>query len=255
MDFLGNLALGFSVVLSGYSLLYCLFGVTVGMLIGVLPGIGAMAAISMLLPVTFYLQPEQALIMLAGIYYGAQYGGSIASILLNVPGTPSSALICLDGYPLARQGRAGAAIFITTIASFFGSCFAILCLAAFSPPIARVRPQFRIRRILRPHGFRPDYRIDGCPRVSAEEPCDGGPRPGFRTGRNRCHQRDAALYLRPAEPGGRAQHRRHCDGRFRHGRNHRQLVAPRRNCADRQLASACETCCRPARSSRKRRNR
>ncbi len=142
MDVLGNLALGFSVALSGYSILYCLFGVTVGMLIGVLPGIGAMAAISMLLPVTFYLQPEQALIMLAGIYYGAQYGGSIASILLNVPGTPSSALICLDGYPLARQGRAGAAIFITTIASFFGSCFAILCLAAFSPPIARFALNF-----------------------------------------------------------------------------------------------------------------
>ena len=142
MDILSNLALGFSTALSGYSVLYCLAGVTVGMLIGVLPGIGAMAAISMLLPVTFYLEPTQALIMLAGIYYGAQYGGSIASILLNVPGTPSSALICLDGYPMTQRGRAGAAIFITTVASFAGSCFAIVCLAAFSPSIAAFAIKF-----------------------------------------------------------------------------------------------------------------
>jgi TctA family transporter len=137
MDILANLALGFGVVLHVKTLLFCLFGVTVGMLIGVLPGIGAMAAISMLMPITFYLEPTEALIMLAGIYYGAQYGGSIASILLNVPGTPSSAIICLDGHPMAKRGRAGAAIFITTVASFSGSCFAILCLAAFTPPIAR----------------------------------------------------------------------------------------------------------------------
>jgi len=142
MDLLGNLALGFGEVLTIQSLFYCLVGVTVGMLIGVLPGIGAMAAISMLLPVTFYLEPTQALIMLAGIYYGAQYGGSIASILLNVPGTPSSAIICLDGNPMAKNGRAGAAIFITTFASFFGSCFAIFCLAAFTPPIARFALNF-----------------------------------------------------------------------------------------------------------------
>jgi len=142
MDIIHNLALGFGEILTVQSLLYCLFGVTVGMLIGVLPGIGAMAAISMLLPITFYLEPTQALIMLSGIYYGAQYGGSIASILLNVPGTPSASVICLDGHPMAKNGRAGAAIFITTIASFFGSCFAILCLAAFTPPIAAFALQF-----------------------------------------------------------------------------------------------------------------
>ena len=136
MEIFGNLALGFGVIANPMTLFYCLVGVTVGMCIGVLPGIGAMAAISMLLPVTYYLQPGQALIMLAGIYYGAQYGNSIASILLNTPGTPSGAVTALDGYPLAQQGKAGPAIFITTIASFFGSCFAILCLAAFSPIIA-----------------------------------------------------------------------------------------------------------------------
>ena len=101
-----------------------------------------MAAISMLLPITYYLEPGQALIMLSGIYYGAQYGNSITSILLNVPGTPSSAVTALDGYPLARQGKAGPAIFITTAASFFGSCFAIICLAAFSPAIAQFALKF-----------------------------------------------------------------------------------------------------------------
>lgn len=142
MDIMSNLALGFSEVLSLQTLFYCFFGVTVGMLIGVLPGIGSMAAISMLLPITYYLEPGQALIMLSGIYYGAQYGNSIASILLNVPGTPSGAVTALDGYPLALQGKAGPAIFITTIASFFGSCFAILCLAAFSPIIAGFALEF-----------------------------------------------------------------------------------------------------------------
>lgn len=142
MDILPNLALGFGEVMRLETLSYCLFGVTVGMLIGVLPGIGSMAAISMLMPLTFYLEPGQALIMLAGIYYGAQYGNSITSILLNVPGTPSSAVTALDGYPLAKLGKAGPAIFITTAASFFGSCFAILCLAAFSPIIAQVALSF-----------------------------------------------------------------------------------------------------------------
>lgn len=142
MDILSNLALGFGEVLSFSTLFYCFIGVSVGMLIGVLPGIGAMAAISMLMPVTFYLEPTQALIMLAGIYYGAQYGNSIASILLNTPGTPSSAVTALDGYPLTLQGKSGPAIFITTFASFAGSCFAILCLAAFTPPIAAFALKF-----------------------------------------------------------------------------------------------------------------
>ncbi len=142
MDMLANLELGFNEVMKPITLGFCFFGVTVGMLIGVLPGIGSMAAISMLMPLTFYLEPGQALIMLAGIYYGAQYGNSITSILLNVPGTPSSAVTALDGYPLSKQGKAGPAIFITTAASFFGSCFAIVCLAIFSPAIANFALNF-----------------------------------------------------------------------------------------------------------------
>ena len=137
-----HIAIGFTAVFTLQKLLYCFFGVFMGMLMGVLPGIGAMATISMLLPITFYVSPDVGLIMLAGIYYGAQYGGSIASILLNLPGTPSSAVICLDGYPMTKQGRAGPAIFLTTIASFVGSMFAILLLLTIAPLAARLALTF-----------------------------------------------------------------------------------------------------------------
>ena len=113
-----------------------------GMLMGVLPGVGAMATIAMLLPITFYVPPDSGLIMLAGIYYGAQYGGSVASILLNLPGTPSSAIVALDGYPMKLQGRAGPAIFLTTIASFIGSFIAIALLIFAAPAVARLALTF-----------------------------------------------------------------------------------------------------------------
>ena len=142
MGMFDNIILGFSAALTIQKLLYCFFGVFMGMLMGVLPGIGAMATISMLLPITFYVPPDVGLIMLAGIYYGAQYGGSIASILLNLPGTPSSAITCLDGYPMAKKGRAGSAIFLTTIASFAGSIFAILVLLTISPVAAQLALTF-----------------------------------------------------------------------------------------------------------------
>ena len=137
-----HIAIGFTAVFTLQKLLYCFFGVFMGMLMGVLPGIGAMATISMLLPITFYVSPDVGLIMLAGIYYGAQYGGSIASILLNLPGTPSSAVICLDGYPMTKLGRAGPAIFLTTIASFVGSMFAILLLLTIAPLAAQLALTF-----------------------------------------------------------------------------------------------------------------
>ena len=142
MGILENISLGFEAAFTAQKLLYCFFGVFMGMLMGVLPGIGAMATISMLMPVTFYVPPDVALIMLAGIYYGAQYGGSIASILLNLPGTPSSAVICLDGYPMTRQGRAGPAIFLTTYASFLGSLFAIFLLLTVAPLAAQLALTF-----------------------------------------------------------------------------------------------------------------
>ena len=142
MELLANLALGFETAFSPINLFYCFLGVFLGTLIGVLPGIGALAAVSMLLPVTFYIPPTTALIMLAGIYYGAEYGGSIASILLNLPGTPSAAVTCLDGYPMSREGRAGVALLMTTLASFVGASFGILTLTAFAPMLAEVALAF-----------------------------------------------------------------------------------------------------------------
>jgi len=142
MDMFANLALGFSEAFAWQNLLYCFLGVFLGTFIGVLPGIGPLATISMLLPLTFYVPPTAALIMLAGIYYGAQYGGSTASILMNLPGTPAAAVVCLDGYPMAKQGRAGVALFMTTIASFVGSTIGIIILTAFSPALANVALAF-----------------------------------------------------------------------------------------------------------------
>ena len=142
MDLLSNLALGFDVAFSPANLLYCFLGVFLGTFIGVLPGIGALAAVSMLLPVTFYLEPTTALVMLAGVYYGAEYGGSIASILINLPGTPASAVTCLDGYPLSRAGRAGVALFMTTLASFVGSAIGIIILTMFAPLLVKVALAF-----------------------------------------------------------------------------------------------------------------
>ncbi|MDP1960717.1 MAG: tripartite tricarboxylate transporter permease, partial [Reyranella sp.] len=113
MDLLDNLSLGFSVAFSFQNLLYALLGCMLGTLIGVLPGIGPVATIAMLLPITFHLPPTASLIMLAGIYYGAQYGGSTTSILVNLPGEAASVVTCLDGYQMARKGRAGAALSIS----------------------------------------------------------------------------------------------------------------------------------------------
>ncbi|MFN4099484.1 MAG: tripartite tricarboxylate transporter permease [Pararhodobacter sp.] len=137
MDILSNLAGGFAAVLTWENLFYCFVGVTMGTFIGVLPGLGAMLGIALLLPVTFYLPPEAAIIMLAGIYYGGEYGGSIAAILINVPGTPSSAVACLDGHQMTKRGRAALALFTSAVASFVAGSIAIALMAAFSPLIAR----------------------------------------------------------------------------------------------------------------------
>ena len=136
MDLLSNLAIGFQVALSLQNLFYCAVGVSLGTFVGVLPGIGPLATIAMLLPVTFYLPPVTALIMLAGVYYGAMYGGSITSILMNMPGDGASAVVVLDGNPMAKQGRAGPALVSTTFASFFGSCAALVIVGLFAPPLA-----------------------------------------------------------------------------------------------------------------------
>src|SRR5947207_6032356 len=130
---LHNLGIGFSVALTLTNLWYAFVGCLLGTLIGVLPGIGPLATIAMLLPVTFTLNPTSALIMLAGIYYGAQYGGSTTAILVNIPGETSSAITVLDGYAMARQGRAGPALGIAAIGSFFAGCVATVIIALFAP--------------------------------------------------------------------------------------------------------------------------
>lgn len=142
MDLIASLGLGFSVALDPYNVLYCFLGVLLGTLVGVLPGIGPTATIAMLLPITFSLNAETALIMLAGIYYGAQYGGSTTAILINLPGESSSAVTAIDGYQMARKGRAGAALATAAIGSFFAGSVATFLLAAFAPPLARAALNF-----------------------------------------------------------------------------------------------------------------
>lgn len=142
MEIFNNLMLGFQTALEPTVLFYCFLGVLLGTFVGVLPGIGALAAISLLLPITYHIDLTSALVMLAGVYYGAEYGGSTASILLNLPGTASNAITCLDGYPMAQQGRAGVALFLTTIASLAGGLFGVVALAAFAEAIAEVGLEF-----------------------------------------------------------------------------------------------------------------
>ena len=142
MDALNNLLLGFSVALSPANLFWCFVGVFLGTIVGILPGLGPPATIAMLLPLTFKLDHTTAIIMLAGIYYGAKYGGSTTSILLNVPGESASVVTCLDGYQMARQGRAGAALGIAAISSFVAGTFGVLGLMLVAPPLARFALKF-----------------------------------------------------------------------------------------------------------------
>ncbi len=137
-----NLATGFAAAASFRNVGFALIGCLVGTLIGVLPGIGPIATIAMLLPITFGLDPLGALIMLAGIFYGAQYGGSTTSILVNMPGEASSIVTCIDGHQMARQGRAGAALAIAALGSFFAGCVSTVFVAAFGPPLAAIAQQF-----------------------------------------------------------------------------------------------------------------
>jgi TctA family transporter len=145
MDFssvFSNLILGFTVAMSAQNLLYCFIGCLLGTLIGVLPGIGPVATIAMLLPITFNLPPIPALIMLAGIYYGASYGGSTTAILVNLPGESSSVVTCIDGYQMGRQGRAGPALAIAALGSFFAGCVGTVLIALFGPPLAELAFEF-----------------------------------------------------------------------------------------------------------------
>lgn len=143
IELFSNLAMGFAVAFSPMNLLFALAGCLVGTLIGVLPGLGPLATMAMLLPLTFYAPPEGALIMLAGIYYGAQYGGSTTAILVNLPGESSSAVTCIDGYQMARQGRAGSALAIAALGSFFAGTVATVAIALFAPALSQVGLAFQ----------------------------------------------------------------------------------------------------------------
>ncbi len=142
IDVLQNFGAGFAVALQPVNLWYCFLGALIGTLIGVLPGLGPIATMAMLLPLTYYLEPTSALIMLAGIYYGSQYGGSTTAILMKVPGESSSVVTCLDGYEMARRGRAGTALATAALASFFAGTVTTLLIAFFSPPLTAVAQKF-----------------------------------------------------------------------------------------------------------------
>ena len=141
-DIFGGVLVGFGVALQPFNLLFCLIGVVLGTAIGVLPGLGPVATMALLLPITYYLPPEAALIMLAGIYYGAQYGGSTTAILVNLPGEASSVITCLDGYQMAKQGKAGKALAIAAIGSFFAGCVATVIIVLAAPPLTDLAQKF-----------------------------------------------------------------------------------------------------------------
>jgi putative tricarboxylic transport membrane protein len=142
MDLLSNLSIGLTTVFTPDNLAYAFLGCLLGTLIGVLPGLGPLATIAMLLPMTYNLAPDSALIMLAGIYYGAQYGGSTTAIIVNLPGESSSIMTAVDGHQMARRGRAGVALATAAIGSFFAGCVSTLAIAALAKPLAEVALQF-----------------------------------------------------------------------------------------------------------------
>jgi putative tricarboxylic transport membrane protein len=142
MDFFQSMVMGFQVALQPANLLFCFIGVLIGTLVGILPGLGPVAAISLLLPTTFHVTPVSAIIMLAGIYYGAMYGGSTTSILVNIPGEAASVVTCLDGYKMARQGRAGPALGIAAFGSFIAGTIGVIGLMLIAPPLAEMALKF-----------------------------------------------------------------------------------------------------------------
>ena len=219
VELLTNLGLGLQTAFTLTNLLYCLVGVFLGTLIGVLPGLGPTATIAMLLPITFGLPPVSALIMLAGIYYGSQYGGSTTAILVNLPGEAASVVTALDGYQMARQGQAGKALATAAIGSFFAGTVATILIALFAPPLARGGAQVRPARLLLADGAGPGRLGRAGARLAAARVRHGRARPAARHGRHRREFRHRALHVRPA-----ATRRRH---RLRHRRHGH--VRPRRD--------------------------
>ena len=222
MELSANLALGFQTAVTPMNLLYCLVGALVGTLIGVLPGIGPVQTIAILMPTTFALPPVSALIMLAGIYYGAQYGGSTTSILVNVPGEASSVVTCLDGHQMARQGRAGAALTISALGSFVAGTFATVVLAVLAVPLSELAFKFGPAEYfsLMVFGLIGSVVLASGSMLKAVGMIVLGLLAGHD--RHRCDQRCPALHVR--HPRACRRHRV-ClprDGAFRHLRHHQQ---------------------------------
>ena len=222
MDLLNHIALGAQVLFTPANLFFCFIGVLMGTLVGVLPGLGPTAAIALLLPSTFHITPVTAIIMLAGIYYGAMYGGSTTSILVNIPGEAASVITALDGYQMARKGRAGPALGIAAFGSFIAGTISVLGLMLVAPPLAKFALAFGPPRI-----FRPDAPGHGgphlpCRRFHVEGPDDGRLRPLDQHDRHGQHFRHPADDLRHP----RIQRWRGPDpgnhGALRRGRGHRQ---------------------------------
>ena len=203
-------------------------GALIGTLIGVLPGIGPIATIAMLLPLTFHLEPVSGLIMLAGIFYGAQYGGSTSAILVNLPGETSSVVTCIDGHQMARKGRAGAALAIAALASFFAGTVATGDDRDAGASACPRRTVVRRAGIFRADGARPDRRGGAGARLGGEGDRHDRARAAARPGRHRRPDRGAALHLRPHQALRRHRVRGAGDRRVRRRRDHRQSDARRR---------------------------
>jgi hypothetical protein len=211
VELLQHIGLGFAVALQPTNLLYCFLGVFIGTLIGVLPGIGPVGAMSLLFPITFKATPEAAIIMLAGIYYGAMYGGSTTSILVNIPGEAASVVTCLDGYQMARKGRAGPALGMCAIGSFIGGTASIIGLMLLAPPLSQFALAFGP----------PEYfslMVLGLTRFHGEGAADGRVRHRARAHGSRFHQRPAATDVRPPGADRRDRHRAARDGPLRRRR-------------------------------------
>ncbi len=204
---LDSLALGFSVAFRPDVLLYAFLGCLVGTLVGMLPGIGPLAGISILLPVTFGLDATKAIVMLAGIYYGSQYGGSTTSILMRIPGEAASVMTCIDGYAMARKGRAGAALSIAAVGSFVAGTFGVIVLTVVAPPLANFAlrfgpPEYTALLVL---GLAvPRLHVLDIARAHAADGLGG---PAARLHRHRRHERALPLFLRHQGAGRRHRHR------------------------------------------------
>src|SRR6185369_5804730 len=197
MPTLDSLLLGFSVALQPDVLWYAFLGCLVGTIVGVLPGIGPLSGISILLPATFGLDTTKSVVMLAGIYYGSQYGGSTTSILMRIPGEAASVMTCIDGYAMAQKGRAGAALCIAAVGSWVAGTFGVIMLTLIAPPLANFALRFGP----------PEYTALLVLDLAASHPVDGVRRAHARHHRHRQHDRAFPLFVRHPRARGRDRHR------------------------------------------------